>query len=155
MGNQSRRPNRTNRTAAAPKQCVEKNDKIEFRDDGSFWQPLREAFGFWLPDDVLKLIHQHYVVAEFEHTMNEGSNVLSRRSDNQLQLDIKRLASALERSHTVMCNCGIPGGCCYTVRDDEGNEDGYAMNCDRGDIWLESVYIADCLLSTQEEWRRR
>ena len=128
---------------------------VEFRDDGSFWQPLRKAFGFELPDDVLKLIHQHYVVAEFEHAMNEGSNVLSRRSDNQLQLDIKRLKGALEKSHTLMCNCGIPGGCCYIVPDDEGNENGYGMNCDRGDIWLESVYISDCLLSAQVEWKRR
>jgi hypothetical protein len=129
---------------------------VEFRDDGSFWQPLREAFGFELPDDVLKLIHPHYVVAEFEHAMNEESNVLSRRSDNQLQLDINRLTNALEKSLTLTtCNCGIPGGCCYSVHDEDGNEDGYEMNCDRGEIWLESVYIADCLLSAQEEWKRR
>ena len=39
----------------------------DYRDDGSIWCSLRDAFHFELPTEVLELIHKYYVVADFEH----------------------------------------------------------------------------------------
>ena len=106
----------------------------DYRDDGSFWRPLREAFRFELPTEVLKLIHKHYVIAEFEHARDLTSNPLSARTDNQLQLDFQRLSHASTESGACMCYCGKVGGCLYSCYTKDGEYDGYDQRCDIGDV---------------------
>ena len=49
--------------ATEPDLSISARTGKDFRDDGSFWRPLREAFRFELPTEVLELIHTYYVDA--------------------------------------------------------------------------------------------
>ena len=129
----------------------------EYRDDGSFWMPLREGFRFALPTDALRLIHTHYVPIEFEHAMDIDGNPISAPTDAQLELDIRRLYHASVESFSLTCHCGIQGGCCHTVYTADGEQDGYSQDCDSGEVFLVSVDIGDIeqLLWCEREKRAR
>ena len=45
--------------ATEPDLSISARTGKDFRDDGSFWRPLREAFRFELPTEVLELIHTY------------------------------------------------------------------------------------------------
>ena len=124
----------------------------DYRDDGSFWAPLRDALRFKLPTEILELVHRHYVVAEFEHALDhDGENPPSVRTDQRLLLDTRRLLNAEEESRHLTCLCGIPGGCCYYPKrhpfGDDNYDGSYHMECKMGEIWLVTTEIEDALRS--------
>ena len=124
----------------------------DFRDDGSFWRPLREAFRFELPTEVLRLIHEHYIFAEFALATTAE---LSTRSDQQLLLDLQRLQNAYKERGYCMCLCGIVGGCCYNVRGPDGEDEGYAQHCPYGEVWMQQLYLDEEISSVESECEKR
>ena len=134
-----------------PDLAISARTNRNYRDDGSFWPPLRQAFRFELPTEVLRLIHKHYVVAEFEF----ASTAVSRRSDQQLLLDLQRYKNAYEESGHCMCLCGKVGGCCYDIRGPDEEDEGYGMHCSAGEVWLKQVYLMEDVWAIEAECKER
>ena len=104
----------------------------DYRDDGSFWRSLRDAFHFELPTEVLQLIHKYYVVADFEHTY---VFLLSICTNERLLLDLQRTRNASKEVRNCMCLCGKIGGCIYDIPQSEDVPEGYDIHCAAGD-WV-------------------
>ena len=125
--------------ATEPDLSISARTGKNFRDDGSFWRPLREAFRFELPTEVLELIHTYYVDAEFEHALDFEANPLSARTDKQLLLDLQRIRRAADESFNRKCLCGVVGGCCYDEFNHDGDHIGYNVCCSAGEVSWESA----------------
>lgn len=125
--------------ATEPDLSISARTGKDYRDDGSFWRPLREAFRFELPTEVLKLIHTYYVDAEFEHALDFEANPLSARTDKQLLLDLQRIRRAADESFNRKCLCGVVGGCCYDEFNHDGDHIGYNVCCSAGEAGWESA----------------
>ena len=108
----------------------------DYRDDGSFWAPLRQGFRFEFPTEVLRLIHSEYVAAEDNHACDFIGNPLTERTDDRLLSDCRRVGNSEWPYLSLRCNCGIVGGCIRTSYDRDGQEDGYDVSCSRGDFAL-------------------
>ena len=104
----------------------------DYRDDGSFWRSLRDAFQFELPTEVLELIHKYYVVADFEHSYVIP---LSICTNERLLLDLQRTRNASQEVCNCMCLCGKIGGCIYDIPPSEDVPEGYGIHCAAGD-WV-------------------
>ena len=89
----------------------------DYRDDGSFWRSLRDAFHFELPTEVLELIHKYYVVAEFSHALADYfADIPSLiRMNERLLLVLQRTRNASKEVRNCMCLCGKIGGCIYDI----------------------------------------
>ena len=109
----------------------------DYRDDGSFWRSLRDAFHFELPTEVLELIHKYYVVAEFNHAFADYfADIPSLiRTNERLLLVLQRTRNASKEVRNCMCLCGKIGGCIYDIPQSEDVPEGYGIHCAAGD-WV-------------------
>ena len=92
--------------------------------DGSHWNDLRKGFGFELPYEILKMIHDYLIEHEFEwlfgllntfsfaeHYGKPSAHVdflVSTMGVKRPNVYLNRLRNAEEKGSYIVCNCGMP-----------------------------------------------